>query len=650
MRDYVLLLSTTIAAAAPLHAQEAPVELDGIVLRIEEEAAQNLLGNAQIDEAELEARNPATMADVFAGEASVTASGGAAIAQRTFVNGIEESLLSVTIDGARQNKSAFHHTGNILLDPALLKRVDIGEGIAPADAGPGGLGGSISYTTKDARDLLAQGDTFGGRTQIRGGDNGSGLRFSQTLFGRQDKFEWLLSGTRHSGSDYDGGDGAAVPGTEPELTDYIAKMAFTTDTGHRLSFSASRTEDDGLRVANPGPAGLYFIRPGFENTFGRGTIVPGPFQLERGLSRRTSYALTYTDERGGVFAPEAQLSYNVQEIDVLGAFGENTSLSGFLKNDFQTQGGTVTAGIDFFDDTAEGAGRGPGPFGSSGSESLSNVGIFAQARQDIGDRFSVSYGARYDWQDFEGSGGHEFKDSGLSVNAAIDVRLSDTLSLNAGLASTWGGYELGEAAIIDFGTAWTYPGFKASRANTGRLGLRYESGPWTAGGAVFRTDIDDLAERTGVREPLYDIEVRGYELTLGYDAAWGFARANFTRADLEENGSTIGTTAFYRGRPTGSILALEAAYDVNSEWTLGGTAEIALENDSGGLELPAYEVFNVYGSYRPKMLPGVDVRLDVQNLFDETYVARNSDAADGGLAVPLNNPGRTISLTASIDF
>ncbi|WP_386679147.1 TonB-dependent receptor plug domain-containing protein [Loktanella sp. R86503] len=91
------------------------------------------MGNDTITEAEIEARNPATVADVFAGESGVLVGGGASIAQRVFVNGIEESLLSVTIDGARQNKSAFHHAGNVLLDPALLKSVDVSAGLAPAD-------------------------------------------------------------------------------------------------------------------------------------------------------------------------------------------------------------------------------------------------------------------------------------------------------------------------------------------------------------------------------------------------------------------------------------------------------------------------------------------------------------------------------------
>ncbi|MEC7962971.1 MAG: Plug domain-containing protein, partial [Pseudomonadota bacterium] len=124
----LLLASAASLTAAPLWAQEIVTPLEEI--RIDSDAAQSLLGNAEITEEDLENRNPASLQDVFAGETAVTASGGAAIGQKVYVNGIEESLLSVTIDGARQNKSAFHHTGNVLIDPELLKSVEVTSGLA----------------------------------------------------------------------------------------------------------------------------------------------------------------------------------------------------------------------------------------------------------------------------------------------------------------------------------------------------------------------------------------------------------------------------------------------------------------------------------------------------------------------------------------
>ncbi|GAA6203040.1 TonB-dependent receptor [Aquicoccus sp. SU-CL01552] len=636
-----LLLGTCLGADAAL-AQDDSVFLG--TLRIDAPDAQAVLGNDEITEDQVEQRNPSTIKDVFAGESAITSSGGAPIAQKVFVNGIEESLLSVTIDGARQNKSAFHHTGNVLLDPALLKSVEVSAGLAPADQGAGAVAGSIRYTTKDARDLLEEGETFGGMLTSSYGSNGQGWRNTLTLFGQSGGFEYMLSGTRATGDDYKDGSGATVVGTEADLKDFIAKFAYTTDSGKRLSFSASETTDQGLRASQSG-----FIRPDFAEVIGRTTM------LYPALSRRKSYTLTYQDENPtGAFAPYVQLSWNEQAMDVGNLYGVNTSFSGVARNEFQLGNGTLNVGIDFFDESAEGFDNTVSPRLSSGREDLTNVGIFTQARQDLSDRVSVSYGARYDMASFGAADGTDHDDSGLSVNASVDVVLNDKWTLNAGAASTWGGFELGEAALVNYGTPWDYIGITTSRANAVRLGLRYESGSWAAKGALFNTEIDDInavLPSSGARGATSDLTSRGFDGSLTYTGTRGFGTINYTYADVEANGSTVASTAYYLGRPVGHLFGLEAGYDATDEWRLGGTAQIALKNTDTAIELPAYEVLNVYAEYTPRKMENLKVRLDVYNLFDATYAPRSSDGLDlAGAVIPLNDPGRTISLTASLRF
>jgi len=64
--------------------------------------------------------------------------------------------------------------------------------------------------------------------------------------------------------------------------------------------------------------------------------------------------------------------------------GINTSLSGTARNERLLGNGTLTTGIVFIDEKAE---------GTSGRETRNTLGLFAQARQDLTDRVSVSYGA-----------------------------------------------------------------------------------------------------------------------------------------------------------------------------------------------------------------------------------------------------------------
>lgn len=646
-----------IATSAALAQSEEPVDLG--VIRIETDAAQGLLGNAEITDEDLEARDPDSLKEVFDGETAVTASGGAAIGQKVFVHGVEESLLAVTIDGARQNKSAFHHTGNVLIDPFMLKSVNISSGLAPADAGPGALAGTLAYETKNARDLLDEGDNFGGYATLTWGTNGQGWRSGLNLFGRAGGFEWVVGGSLALGEDYDDGDGTRVRGTAPEVFNGLAKVAYTSDSGHRLSFSASQTEDRGDRTGQAGPGGIIVLRPDF------GGLVGNPNELFEGLSRRRSLTLTYTDEQPtGWFAPTAQLTYNEQEIDVVGLYGVNKSFSGKFENEFQLGNGTVNAGIDFFRETARGEGRGPGPFGSTGKESLFNVGLYAQARQNLNDRISVSYGARYDFQNFKGADDSTFTKGGFSANGAVDVVLSDMLTLTAGAASVWGGYELGEAALINFGTPWNYAGFVPSRSNSARLGLRFDHGGLQVGAALFYTEINDIAAvlpvTPGARGQTVDLTTKGIDASVRYDWDNAFAKLNYTYADVTVDGKTITSTAYYLGRPTGHLFALEGGWDVNQSWRVGGIAQIALKNDkTAGLSvgrlgamgpLPAYQVVDLYAEYVPEALPNMKVRFAADNIFNETYASRSSDGIGLPGIIPANEPGRQFSITASMKF
>lgn len=643
-----LLIATALSTAHAAWAQDSE-EDDAAYLgeiRIGQAAAQNVLGNKTITEEEIEERNPSNIREVFDGESSVTTSGGAPISTKVFVNGIEESLLSVTIDGARQNKSAFHHTGNVLLDPAMLKQVEISAGLAPADAGPGASAGSIAYTTKDASDLLDPDDPFGGRMTLSGGTNGYGFRGNLAAFGQAQGFEYLLSGTYQHGSDYQDGSGKTIDGTAPDIQDYLAKFSYTAENGSRLAFSASLTEDNGPRAAQAGPGGLLFIRPDFAGVDGSENVIID------GLSRRTSFSLTYTDDTPeGWWDPYIQIAYNEQEIDAGGVQGTNTSVSGVAKNEFFIGNGTLTAGIDFFDDSAEGTGD--APLNSSGKETLKGIGLFAQARQNLGQRFSVSYGARYDYQWFGAADGQDFEDGGFSMNGSVDYMLSDLWTLNAGVSHGWGGYELGEAALVNFGTVWDYTGFTSSKSKAARLGIRFDNGTWQGNAALFYTEVDDLTAvlpTDGKRGETADIVSQGIDASLGYVWSSGFARVNYTYADVDIDGDPASTTAYYLGRPLGSLFAVEAAWDIDDQWRVGGTAQIALENTEAAETLPGYEVFNLYAAFVPRNFDNLEVRLDLRNLFDETYSSRASDGLDNGRVIPLTEPGRTVTLTAALWF
>ena len=302
---------------------------------------------------------------------------------------------------------------------------------------------SIAYEIKGAGDLLEEGRKCGGRLEPGTSTNGIDLESSRALFGRLGGFDYLLSGTRRSGGDYQDGDGDAIVGTQAGLTDFAGKFAYEKQTGHRLEFAASRTEDEGPSMAQADPGAILFIRPDFAGVAGRPSVPVD------GLSPRTSCTLTYSHtDPVEMWDPALQLSYNEQQIDAVGVYGTNKSMSGTFRNTFTLANESLTAGIDFFKEAAEG----------------------------------------------------------------------------------------------------------------------------------------------------------------------------------------------------------EGGWALNRQWRFGGTAEIALRNDDAALTLSSYKTINLYAAYTPEILKNFELRLDLRNLFDETYVSRSSDGIDSTRVIALNEPGRTIGLTGRLKF
>ncbi|MFO7640682.1 MAG: TonB-dependent receptor plug domain-containing protein [Candidatus Competibacteraceae bacterium] len=140
-----------------------------------------------VDREDIESTQAANLADLLGDLPNVDVAGGPrAIGQRVVIRGLSDSRILFAIDGARQNYNRAHES-RIFLDPELFKRVEVLRGPASALWGSGALGGVVSFTTVDAADFLAPGQTFGAR--LKGGYqdvNAQSARTRQSGAGRRD--------------------------------------------------------------------------------------------------------------------------------------------------------------------------------------------------------------------------------------------------------------------------------------------------------------------------------------------------------------------------------------------------------------------------------------------------------------------------------
>ncbi len=613
--------------------------------------ADVLTGGVQITEEVLNRVNPQDIKDVFRQEPGVTVSSPTPIGQKVYVNGIEDTKLAVDIDGARQVTKTFHHIGTAIIDPELLKAVKVETGVAPADAGPEALGGSITYETKDGRDFLDAGETFGGYGKLSFNTNTRGFSENLVFAVQHEGFDGLAFISNDSGDNYTDGDGDEVVGTKPSLQSGMIKLGYTSARGYRVKVNANITRDRGIRPARPNFGGSSVT-----------TDAPGLVDYER-----RSVTLSFGDETPtAMWDPKISISYTDTSLfaDITNTpppvraaiISDITTINGKASNTFTVDLGKITTGVDFYVDRGKG-----GPEGNSNyKETVYDIGAFAQARLSLSEKARVSFGGRFDYNHLEGNEGSTFDTVGVSGNLNGEYDITDWFMGYAGIGSAWGGIPMTEIGVQNywsaFGVTWNYDNLQPSRSYNAKIGGVIEAGNFTFDGNLYYTKIDDSHDvSSNNRGDQFDVISKGINASARYTFENGFIRASYTHSDVEVDGNVPTSTVAYQGIVIGDLLSVEAGY----EWfdlgiRAGVTAEAALENDdpqkNGADKLDGYVVAGLYAEWFPEFLPDASLRLDVRNLLDADYTDRANVGYDSSRYVPYSDPGRSFVITAKYHF
>jgi hemoglobin/transferrin/lactoferrin receptor protein len=608
----------------------APIAIDA--------KADVITGGVQLDGDDIARLDPQDIRDVFRMEPGVTVGSPVQVSQKIFVNGIEDTNLAVDIDGARQANRTFHHIGTTVVDPSLLKAVKVETGVAPADAGPGALGGSITLETKEGRDLVAPGETIGGFGKLSYNSNTKGFSEELAAGVRYGNFDALLSGSNKGGKDYKDGNGDRVDGTRPRMDNYMLKAGYTTDAGYRFKVSATRFSDVGKRSGRPN-----FAIAGMD--------------LSETDYRRNTYTFAFGHEKpSDYWDPKFSISYTKIKLDFLqnttALMADVDTINAKASNTFTTDLGTITAGVDYYRDHGENA--------TDLTETSTNYGLFAQARLSVMDDMRVSFGGRVDRNELEGADNSDIENTGLSGNANIEYDFNDVLMGYGGVSHTFGGVPLTEIGIMGIrGNAPVYTNLKPVKAQNYKIGLRYESGAFEVDGNLFSTRIDDALDLTATyRATTHTLLSQGGSISGKYVYGDGFVRAGYSHATVRDNGDVPNSTeANYRALLMGDNLSFEIGHAFPQYGIrVGSTNEYWFPNDdteeTKGETLKGYFVSNLYGEWSPEQVDGLTMRLDVKNLFDATYADRATAGYDSSRAGvgSFKEPGRSFVLTAKYVF
>lgn len=667
---FALISTGSIAASGQSNTSLDQINVDGANKKTDNEKYDGTIledpavgvPSVVITQEDIERINPKDLQDVFNQETSVVVGGSQSISQKIFVLGIEDKRLAVTKDGAIQKNDLFHHTTTLLIDPSLLKAARVDPGVAPADAGPGALGGSIQFETVDVKDLLEAGKSFGGFVTVSYDTNSETFATGVSGYTMSNGFEVLGYYKYTDGENFEDGDGFEQIGTGAALKSALGKVAYEAQSGDRLEFSYEWVNDDNLRPHRPNLI-----------------VLGGTADLTRKHEiENNNFVLSYTDEKPqGWWDPKLVLAYSeaIYRAADLGqtevcCFADIETWSGKFENKFKLAQGDVVAGIDFFDTDSWG-----GYIDFMGgdfrqTEKDRNLGAYAQARLDVTKEFRVSFGGRIDHQMFTGIDGTELDDAGFSGNISAEYDLNDIFTLKGGYAHVFGRIPLAEA-YLNFNN-YDYSNLDTYNSDNFTVGLSadYRGFTFDVNYSIIKMD-DAIGHNSGFTSAPFrsvlDIESKAFDVSLGYKWGSGFVLAKYTNTDIEGDGEVLWSNFFGFGTNIGELISISAEHKFEGTGiTIGGDIQIALEQDDVNQywlssfgdptptnPIPSYEVVNAYIQYELENTNFADLtlRAEVNNIFDETYSNRASSGQEyNAYYRPLNELGRSLYLSAKAKF
>lgn len=619
--------------------------------------------NTVITPEELEKFQANDLSDIFRTVPSVSVGGSLSIVQKIYIRGMEDTLLNITVDGAPQTSTIFHHIGRVSVDPYLLQEVDVQAGAGEATSSFGAIGGAIRFKTKDVNDLLDGDEDFGGRVKASYYSN-DGHRTAGTMYGRlSDSWGIIGSYTKVTNENMEDGAGNELYGTAADQDVAYFKLSGELSNNQTLSFSYEKRNEEADLAKQPNWGALE----GAE-------LYPVEGERETMVLNHSIALHDFVNVETTAYNTESEFKrelYNYQG---------NIKTYGFdLRNTSYLDSHTLTLGVEYRSDEVTAREQGGSILAKEEGEVF---GLYFQDHWKVNDDLLVSYGARYDQYDLEQvTYDNEVDSDGISLNIGAIYSFNDNWELNLGYAEAMRGKEIGDAFTIEqWGAGWVSidPELEAEEVDNTEIGLTYHDQSWNITATVYKSDIDNvILDQIGGSPSYYfenvgTLETEGFELKAGYIYEALEVVASFSTNDTELNGETVeGYEHIGLGNSRGDTYALNVHYALNDNVELGWNfnyvdsldnievlqraVELGWIDKTYEIDKPSYSVHDVYLQWQPLDEESLMVNFTVQNLFDEHYrdhssVGSYEDVPGWESVAGIYEAGRDIRVSVSYEF
>jgi len=700
------LKPVSVAIALALASQPAQAIKEDKVESIERLVIVGKTTNTEITPEDLEKFQATDLDDIFRHVPSVTVGGSLGIAQKIYVRGMEDTMLNVTVDGAPQTSTLFHHIGRVSIEPELLQQVEVQAGAGEATAGAGAVGGAIRFKTKSANDLLDENESFGGIAKASYFSN-EGHKESISLYGKlTDSVGILASYVDVSRDNTDDGDGEEIPGTAADQTLAFVKLNAALTKNQNLTLSYEKRDEDGEFAKQTNWQPLQ-DDPLFKSEGQRETIV---------LNHQW-FSSELVNLETTIYDTESSFS---RELYTWTAAIKSTGFD--IRNTSYLGDHSITIGFERKEDQVDAYSY--GDFGGIHKEEGTVTGIYTQDHWQLTDELLLSFGVRHDTYELDHAGqtanwvknsegvwvvetdangnpvttpvGFSIEDQdGVSINFGFAYELTENLKLSAGYAEALRGRQIADGFTL--GELTHNSDLTHEDVENTELGLEYNDGTFIFEASVYDSVIngvvfDKFKGREGVfYENIGDLETKGFELAAGYQAGNLDVLVSFNTNDVELNnapfvwpdtsadsgysqvvldGVDLGAYEYGGlGNAVGDSWNINVNYQFNDQIEAGWnynrvsslndidifhrSIELGWASELNTVDKPGYDVHDIFVRYAPT--EALKIHFAIQNLLDESYRSHGSVADYGHISgyqsiVGIKEAGRDIRISVSYQF
>lgn len=637
-----------------------------------------------VEQQEIDDEQPQTINEIVKNIPGVNATGSDRLLGQSFnIRGVgapenagDGGRIIVNVDGVQKFYEQYR-MGSFFSDPELYKRVEVLRGPAFSTLyGSGALGGVVNFTTKDASDFIADGDTGALRLKTAWDSNGNGWLFNSTLAQRMgDNAEFLLSGNYRLANAFENGNGMPVIGTNFRAWSGLAKGTFKVgDEGTlRLSYQRFDSDLDRQQLSQTSYSAMFGLIDrhvvdstaiaSYENPFTDNDML--------GLKIQASYSDTSNQQRhadlrpfcsGGGFAIvcDSDYSYRTWQLNA-----QNTSeWRGDNWENFLTIGGQFayqTRTANSYDNSGA---LFPVGFHPEGSDV--KAGVFVQNEFIWDDRLTLIPGVRLDWHELSPNTGAALPsntDTAISPKLAAHYKFTDNVAVFGSIAHTERFPTIDEVYSTSGSQYQFLPSLnlRKERSNNFEAGFAlngqdlFQSGD-TAEIKVtgFYNKVEDLIalnrllvpgpnpNRTGFVN-INRATIYGFEIEAAYDSDYIFANAGYSYLIGKDDRATtpaleyLPTIAPHELSLTigGKLPDHGVRFGWRSRFVAGATDPLRDRNTpphpgTSTRFSTSFDVHDLFVSWKPEDGPmkGWEANFGVDNIFNEQYkeFLQNDDA------------------------